>query len=85
MQFRRLQQLDMGIIVDASFASQSDFSNVKEFINMLTRKFTVNDDNVRVGIILFNNDASLEVALADFQSNSDIVNAVGRLEKLSGM
>ena len=79
------QKLDLGFIIDASFPFRQDFKLVKNFLNMLTKKFTINDDNVRVGIILFNNDASLEVALADFQSNSDIVDAVDRLEILSGI
>ena len=79
------QQLDLGFIVDASFAQREEFNQVKNFLTMLTRKFTINDDNVRVGIILFNNDASLEVALADFQSNTDIASAVARLETLQGM
>lgn len=75
---------DLGIIIDGSIDTAADFKKLKSFLTKISSNFVFSSQGNHAGIILYNADASLEYALADFQSNRDLENAIRRLSSSGG-
>lgn len=75
----------MGLVVDGSDSTQSNFSTIKNFLKNLTRSFNVSSSGTRVGVIIYSTNASLEITLDQYSNVSDIEEAIDNLMYPGGL
>ena len=78
-------KVELGLVVDGSDSTQSNFSPIKNFLKNLTRSFNVSSSGTRVGVIIYSTNVSLEITLDQYSNVSDIEEAIDNLMYPGGL
>lgn len=81
----KFDKIELGLLVDGSDSTQSNFSTIKSFLKNLTRSFNVSSSGTRVGIIIYSTNASLEITLDQHSNASNIEEAIDNLMYPGGL
>lgn len=81
----KFDKIELGLLVDGSDSTQSNFSTIKSFLKNLTRSFNVSSSGTRVGIIIYSTNASLEITLDQNSNASNIEEAIDNLMYPGGL
>lgn len=75
---------DVVFLIDGSTATQSEFPSIREMIRRVIDKLDVGMDNVRISVVQYSDDPSMEFLLNQYSTKDEVRHAVGRLRSRGG-
>lgn len=77
--------IDLAILLDASGSVElKNFELMKDFVRELIPVVDEGGNNVRVGVIVFESNASVQFYLRSFKTRNDVLNAIRKIKYTEG-
>ncbi|XP_054642805.1 collagen alpha-3(VI) chain-like isoform X2 [Dunckerocampus dactyliophorus] len=78
------EKRDVVFLIDGSSAARNDFPSIREMIRRVVEKLDVGLDNVRISVVQYSDDATVEFLLNEFSTKEEVRQAVTRLRSRGG-
>nr|XP_057937259.1 collagen alpha-3(VI) chain-like isoform X2 [Doryrhamphus excisus] len=78
------EKRDVVFLIDGSSAARNDFPSIREMIRRVVEKLDVGLDNVRISVVQYSDDATVEFLLNEFSTKEEVRQAVARLRNRGG-
>ncbi|XP_005630390.2 vitrin isoform X1 [Canis lupus familiaris] len=80
-----LNSADIGFVIDGSSSvGTGNFRTVLQFVANLSKEFEISDTDTRIGAVQYTYEQRLEFGFDDYNTKSDILNAIKRVGYWSG-
>lgn len=80
-----LNSADIGFVIDGSSSvGTGNFRTVLQFVANLSKEFEISDIDTRIGAVQYTYEQRLEFGFEDYNTKSDILNAIKRVGYWSG-
>ena len=78
-------KMDVVFVLDGSGSTgENDFKACLDFVSQLVGHYDLQDDRVRIGVIVYDDDIRSQIRLNQFNNTSDIQNAIGKVDYPGG-
>ncbi|XP_061923790.1 collagen alpha-3(VI) chain-like isoform X2 [Entelurus aequoreus] len=78
------EKRDVVFLIDGSSAARNDFPSIREMIQRVVEKLDVGLDNVRISVVQYSDDATVEFLLKEYSTKEEVRQAVTRLQSIGG-
>ncbi|XP_061774641.1 collagen alpha-3(VI) chain-like isoform X2 [Nerophis ophidion] len=78
------EKRDVVFLIDGSSAARNDFPSIREMIQRVVEKLDVGLDNVRISVVQYSDDATVEFLLNEYSTKEEVRQAVTRLRSIGG-
>ena len=79
-----VQYADLIFILDSSDSITQIWPQMRNFVISIINRIDISPENVRVGLVLFADQAEVEISLGQFGNKNELVNAISRVQPISG-
>ena len=79
-----VQYADLIFILDSSDSITQIWPRMRNFVISIVNRIDISPENVRVGLVLFADQAEVEISLGQFGNKNELVNAISRVQPISG-
>ena len=79
-----MQYADLIFVLDSSDSITQIWPVMRNFIINIVNRIDISPENVRVGLVLFADQAEVEISLGQFGDKNQLVSAISRVQPISG-